>query len=215
MSPRALPAATDRRAGVRGALLHTLPGRAIVIGLAIKLLVDTIGAASGGVSPFLAVVDTVATLAAAIGVGVFLFRLVVLAKHRLLWRVRRKLILSYIFIGFVPAMLLVAFFVLCGLLLFFNVSSYLVQGEIRSLADQTRFLATSAALEIQRGAGRDVAGILRQKLATLEPTFPGLSMAMVPVDRPCASAAAGPPSVAPVSTTGIIVGAWAHSEPPS
>src|SRR5438067_1025915 len=65
MSPRALPAATDRRAGVRGALLHTLPGRAIVIGLAIKLLVDAIGAASGGVSPFLAVVDTVATLAAA------------------------------------------------------------------------------------------------------------------------------------------------------
>ena len=30
------------------------------------------------------------------------FRLLVLAKRRLLWRVRRKLILSYIFVGFVP-----------------------------------------------------------------------------------------------------------------
>src|SRR5260221_3039648 len=157
MSPRALPAATDRRAGVRGALLHTLPGRAIVIGLAIKLLVDAIGVASGSVSPFLAVVDTVATLAAAIGVGVFLFRLVVLAKRRLLWRVRRKLILSYIFIGFVPALLLVAFALLCGFLLFYHFSSYLVQSRLRALGDQARFIAQSTALEIQR-AGVPAAG---------------------------------------------------------
>ena len=40
-----------------------------------------------------------------------------------LWRVRRKLTLSYIFIGFVPVLLIVVFFLLCGLLLFFNVSS--------------------------------------------------------------------------------------------
>jgi UPF0716 family protein affecting phage T7 exclusion len=48
-------------------------------------------------------------------------------KQRLLWRVRRKLTLSYIFVGFVPVLLIVVFFMLCGLLLFFNVSSYLVQ----------------------------------------------------------------------------------------
>ena len=36
------------------------------------------------------------------------------AKRRLLWRVRRKLIISYIFIGFIPAMLIVAFFLLGG-----------------------------------------------------------------------------------------------------
>src|ERR1043166_9496560 len=132
MSPRALPAAADRRAGVRGALLHTLPGRAIVIGLGIKLLVAAIGAASGGVSPFLGVVDTVATLAAAIGAGVFLFRLVVIAKGRLLWRVRRKLMISYFFIGFVPAGLLVDFALLCGFLIFYHFSSYLVQSRLRA-----------------------------------------------------------------------------------
>ena len=83
-----------------------------------------------------------------------------LAKRRLLWRVRRKLILSYIFIGFVPALLLVAFSLLCGFLLFFNFSSYLVQSRLRALSDQARFVAQSAALEIQRAGGRDVAGII-------------------------------------------------------
>src|SRR6476469_9781881 len=104
MTRRALPA-TDRREGVRGALLHTLPGRAIAIGVAV-----------GGVGPFLSVVDTVAVLAAATGLAIFGVRLLVLAKRRLLWRVRRKLILSYVFIGFVPALLLVAFALLCGFL---------------------------------------------------------------------------------------------------
>ena len=62
----------------------------------------------------LGVVDTVAGLAPPSALTYFVARLIVLAKRRLLWRVRRKLILSYIFIGFVPALLLVAFFLLCG-----------------------------------------------------------------------------------------------------
>ena len=37
-------------------------------------------------------------------------------QRRLLWRVRRKLILSYIFIGVVPALLIVGFFLLGGVL---------------------------------------------------------------------------------------------------
>ncbi len=97
-----------------------------------------------------------AGLAAACGVAYFAFRLIVLAKRRLLWRVRRKLILSYVFIGFVPALLLVAFSLLCGFLLFYNFSSYLVQSRLRALSEQARFLAQSAALEIQRAGGRDV-----------------------------------------------------------
>src|SRR5205807_1322181 len=33
-------------------------------------------------------------------------------RQRLLWRVRRKLIISYIFVGFVPVILIIAFFLL-------------------------------------------------------------------------------------------------------
>ena len=65
-----------------------------------------------------------------------------------LWRVRRKLTLSYVFIGFVPVLLLASFFLLCGLLLFFNVSSYLVQSRVNALIDETRFLAEASAIEL-------------------------------------------------------------------
>src|SRR5436190_1767066 len=84
MNRRALPPPTaDRRQGVRGALLHTLPGRAIVIGVGIKIIVSIAGAALGRVPPFLAVVDSVAMLAAVIGLTIFAIRLIVLPKRRL------------------------------------------------------------------------------------------------------------------------------------
>src|SRR5438094_10009182 len=148
---------------MRQYLLHTLPGRAIIVGAAIKFVVWLVRAISGGVPAFLSVVDTVAGLAIAAGATYFAFRLIVLAKRRLLWRVRRKVILSYIFVGFVPALLLVAFSLLVGFLLFYDVSSYLVTARLRALSDQARFLAQSTALEIQRGGGRDVAGILERR----------------------------------------------------
>ena len=213
MSRRALPPpAADRRQGARGALLHTLPGRAIVIGLAIKLAVFFVGLASGGVQPFFAVVDTVAGLAAAVGLAYFTFRLIVLAKRRLLWRVRRKLILSYVFIGFVPALLLVAFSLLCGFLLFYSFSSYLVQSRLRALSEQSRFLAQSAALEIQRAGGRDVAGILALRQANAAKEYPEVSMAVVPVTRACGG---GESSMQSSEFRLVRAGPWMHVDPPA
>ena len=133
-----------------------------------------------------AVIDTVAGLAIAAGAGYFLVQLFLLARRRLLWRVRRKLILSYIFIGFVPAMLIVVFFLLGALLLFFNFSSYLVQTEVRSLSDRVRLAATTAALEIQRD--RTLQDTLGRMQASLQSEFPGASIAVVPVARTCGSA---------------------------
>ncbi len=139
MNRRALPPpAADRREGVRGALLHTLPGRAIVVGLARQARrVPASASLLGGVPPFLAR----RRHGRRPGGGrrrspTSRFRLIVLAKRRLLWRVRRKLILSYIFIGFIPALLLVAFSLLCGFLLFYNFSSYLVQSRLRALSER-------------------------------------------------------------------------------
>ena len=68
----------------------------------------------------------------------------------MLWRVRRKLTLSYIFIGFVPVLLIVLFFSLRGLLLFFNVSAYLLRERVNALVDARRFLAQTAAATIWR-----------------------------------------------------------------
>jgi sigma-B regulation protein RsbU (phosphoserine phosphatase) len=208
------PGAVDRRAGVRGALLHTLPGRVIVVGLSIKLAVWLVRTALGtgaSLPAFVAVVDTVAGLAAAIGLTYFAVRLIVLAKRRLLWRVRRKLILSYVFIGFVPALLLVAFSLLCGFLLFYNFSSYLVQSRLRALSDQARFYAQSAALEIQRAGGRDSASIIARRQVNASGQYPEMSIAVVPINRDCASPgpAPPPPDVKPQTS-----GPWTHLDPP-
>ena len=97
------------RSGVRHALFGTLPGRAIVIGVALRLVVYAIGVALGRVPLFLSVVDTVASVGLAVGATYFAWILIVLGKRHLLWRVRRKLILSYVFIGFIPAVLIVGF----------------------------------------------------------------------------------------------------------
>jgi sigma-B regulation protein RsbU (phosphoserine phosphatase) len=216
MTRRALPpAAADRREGVRGALLHTLPGRAIVVGLGIKLAVFGVRLVLGGLPGFLVVVDTVAGLAAAAGLVYFAFRLLVLAKRRLLWRVRRKLIISYFFIGLVPAALLAAFSLLCGFLLFYHFSSYLVQSRLRALSEQARFLAQSTALEIQRGGGRDVANILARRQTTAADQYPDVSMAIVPVERVCRSPGAGSEFRIQNSEFRILTsGPWSHVDPP-
>ena len=79
------------------------------------------------------------------------YRVFVDLKRRLLWRVRRKLTLSYIFIGFVPALLIIVSSWSAGMLLFLNVSCLHAAQRITALVDQTRFLAETAA---HRTAGR-------------------------------------------------------------
>ena len=195
--------------GVRRALFGTLPGRAVVIGVAVRLAVYVAGLVVGSVPGFLSVIDTVASLALAIGAGYFVFQLIVLAKRHLLWRVRRKLILSYVFVGFVPAVLIVLFFLLSGFLLFYNFSSYLVQSRLHALEDRARFLAQSITLEIQRGG--DAPAILARRQDNGDEEFPGLSLALVPMDRPCQAG-----SRRDTKTTGppFVAGPWAHVAPP-
>jgi phosphoserine phosphatase RsbU/P len=210
MPSRALLPASDRREGLTGALLYTLPGRAIVVGLVIKVFIALFGQL-GAVPSFLRVLDTVAGLAIAAGATYFIVRLSVIAKRRLLWRVRRKLILSYVFIGLIPALLIVAFFLLCGYLLFFNFGSYLVQSRLRALSEQARFLAQSTAVEIQRASGLGVEDIITRRQANSEDQYPGLSLAVLPVRRECESANAAAITLPVAEQT---AGPWAHVDAP-
>jgi phosphoserine phosphatase RsbU/P len=203
-------------------LLRTLPGRAIVVGVAVKLLVSAARLGGRSVPALVAVIDTVAGLAIAAGAAYFLVQLVLLARRRLLWRVRRKLILSYIFIGFVPAMLIVVFFLLGALLLFFNFSSYLVQTEVRSLSDRVRLAATTAVLEIQWD--RTLQSVLGRIQTGLQSEFPGVSVAVVPVALACpqnSPRSTLKSEVSPIAselrleTSALRAGPWAHLDPPA
>jgi sigma-B regulation protein RsbU (phosphoserine phosphatase) len=194
-------------------LLHTFPGRALVAGALVRFFAWIVQRIAGSV-PFVDAIGTVGTLALLFGISYFAWRLIKLARRRLLWRVRRKLILSYIFVGLVPALLIIVFFALCGMLLFSSVSSYVVRTRLEGLRDQAQFAAGSTAMELSRArTPDDIQRRLDRRLASLEPRFPGVSIAAVPVQRACAS-----DLPAPVEGTVLrgpaVAGAWSHVVPP-
>src|SRR5687768_3363291 len=199
-------------------LLKTFPGRAIVLGLAIKAITWPLGSVVA-LPAWLDAIDMVGSLALLFGVAYGVTRLAVFAKPRLLWRVRRKLILSYVFVGVVPALLVITFFLLAGLILAFNVSSYLVQSRLRNLTDQARFLAQTVQLEVQRSATPDaIAEALERRQATTESRYPYLSLTIVPAQgltcKTEGAAALRAPRPLP-STLPVVAGPWAHLPPPA
>jgi sigma-B regulation protein RsbU (phosphoserine phosphatase) len=185
-----------------------------VVGVVTRVVVSLLGRLLGRVPAFLAVIDTVAGVAVVAGAAYFAIRLLLIARRRLLWRVRRKLILSYIFIGFVPAILIVTFFVLSGLLLFFNFSSYLVQNKLRAVEARAQSFALSTALEIQHAGARAASDILarRQRAAVRE--FPGASFAIVPAGERCAPGGRRVAGGAAAALSPVTAGPWSHVEPP-
>jgi sigma-B regulation protein RsbU (phosphoserine phosphatase) len=192
-------------------LLRTLPGRALVIGAIIRIVAWAAQLVVGR-TPLLEAVGVVGTLALLAGIGVLSYRLIRLAKRRLLWRVRRKLILSYIFVGLVPALLIIVFFALCGWLLFSSVSSYVVQTRLRGMVDQAHFLARTTAVELSRAEPATLQERLDRKQETIESRFPEASMAIVPTSRTCASDLPGAKTI--VVGEPVASGPWPHVLPP-
>ena len=107
------------------------------------------------------VLSGAATLGLAITLGIFAWKLFVQIKRRLLWRVRRKLILSYIFIGVIPSLLILVFFLFAGSLVFMNVSAYLFKDGYDQIIENARLSAQAAATEITRNPASAVETIER------------------------------------------------------
>jgi sigma-B regulation protein RsbU (phosphoserine phosphatase) len=176
MAPRVTPrpgAAPPPTA--RDQLLHTWPGRLFLFAAALKLLF-TAWRLAGTVPAAALVVNSLATLALAIAVFVFAWRLFVQIKRRLLWRVRRKLILSYIFIGVIPSLLILVFFLFAGSLVFMNVSAYLFKDGYDQIVEHARLSAQAAATEIARNpasAAETIARVHRIRASM----YPALSVA--------------------------------------
>jgi sigma-B regulation protein RsbU (phosphoserine phosphatase) len=183
----------------RDLLLRSWPGRIFLASAGLRLLgsvlerIDALARVGGALS-------TVATLAIAVCAAYFLWLLIIRSKRRLLWRVRRKLIISYIFIGVVPAMLIIGFFLLSAGVVSMNVSAYLFKDGYEAMVDDVGLIAQAAAAEI----GRDPATLqdtLRRNQHAVRQRYPEISIAFVP---------AGPARRQPFR-----VGPWAHLEPPA
>lgn len=102
-------------------------------------------------------------------------------RARLLWPVSRQLLLSYMLVGAVPVLLLVTFFLLAFLLIFFDVSSYLVQSRVAGLTEQANTFARTTLFEVERTSeGRlEIAGRRESAIST---RFPGVSVAVLPAE---------------------------------
>ncbi len=210
------PDSLDQPAGRPLALLtHTWAGRAVLIGTAVRLLATVLSRSIGGEHFVLDVMGTAGTLALLLGLGIFIGRLIGLARRRLLWRVRRKLILSYIFVGLVPALLILVFCLLCGFLLFGTLSQYMVETRMQSGIEQAQFLARTTAIELGRIANlEDAQAYLQRKQALLATRYPEASLVIVPAGRTCTGVDTGTTSPRLQPTRAIAVGPWPHVEPP-
>lgn len=186
---------------LRVLFLQHWAGRLLVGGLALRIVIwliqqlFTTGAAIDSLRKM-------AGLAAAVGAAVILWRLSAVLRQRLLWRVRRKLVLSYVFIGLVPALLIVAFFLILGALTMLSFSSFLVTEKLADLKAQARVYAETTAVELQQTRGPEaVADLVSRKLSAGTHTHPGMSMTLIPIGpRP--------------TFDGLQAGAWAHGAAP-
>jgi sigma-B regulation protein RsbU (phosphoserine phosphatase) len=206
----------------RQLLAGTRAGWLVLGGAAVKLVVFGVTRLTGPVG-ILDLFDTLGSLALIAGLAYFTYRGFRHANRRLLWRVRRKLIISYIFIGVFPVLLVISFFILTGLLLFLNVSSYLVASSLQNVAEEARFLAQTTVLEIQRGGGGESAAqpVLERKEAAIGSRYRGASMALVSTGTPPCGAppgtGAGEAAPAGARAPGrplVVAGPWAHVDPP-
>ncbi len=193
--------------------MRSLPGRILLVGIVIKAFTTMAGLVAPASWTVLDAVDTVGSLALLFVGGYGLARGVVWAKRRLLWRVRRKLILSYFFVGLVPGLLIVAFFLIAGVILFFNLGSFLLQSRVRTLIDQASFIAQSVVLETEHSDPPEtLRRRLEQRQAIAAERFPYTSMAIVPLqNRECSS---NPPTSVPTARP-VRIGPWLHLDAPN
>ena len=197
---------------IRRWLTGTFAGRALLGALVVKLLVKLARLAVAARA--LEVVDTLADITLVVVIVLLARRLIADTRGLLLWRVRRKLTLSYIFIGFVPVLLVVVFFLVAGLVLFYNVSQYVAVARIKSLVEQTAFLAESAAIGLQDASSpEEIRQRLQRRQAGAAGTYPYVSYAVVPADT-CTDADLNLQQRPRAVHEPIAVGPWAHLDPP-
>ena len=182
-------------------LLQSWPGRLFLVAASLKFAVAILRSLTG-VPDAIEVLSSAATIGLILSVGFFVWRLFLLLKRRLLWRVRRKLILSYIFIGVVPALLIIAFFILGAWVVSTNVSAYLFRDGYDDIVSHAELAANAAAAEIARNPPGSTETVARVQRAASNAArrYRLLSMVFIP----------GAPGAPPPARAGE----WSHAPPP-
>jgi serine phosphatase RsbU (regulator of sigma subunit) len=169
------PAPVAARAGgllrrARHFLLQTWPGRLLLGAVAVH------GLSLAGL-PVPSLVAGTARLVLVLGGLYAAVRFLRWLFRGVLWRIRTKLILSYLFIAVVPVVLLAAFFLLAMLIGMILVTSYMVSSHIESDAEELRSLARTTLAGLPDGPPGTER--LRVQLAQVQATHPGVRHMLV------------------------------------
>jgi len=178
--PSLPPPVDDPNRTIRDLLLRSWPGRLFIVATAFKLVIALVRLV-GDLPVFLRAINTAATIGLTFSVLFFVTRLVFLVQRRLLWRVRRKLILSYIFLGVVPSILILGFFLLGSTFVSWSVGAYLFHDGYDDVTRNVELMAEAAALEITRTPRTTEETIDRvQRNGSRSLSYPALSVMFAP-----------------------------------
>jgi len=190
---RPRPPALGLRARARTFFTTTWPGRVVAVGLAVWLF-DGLLALAGRALP-----DAIGGLARVV---LSLFALWLAWRgfrwisDRLLWRIRTKLIVSYLFIALVPVVLLTLFMAVAIVLLLGLTASRVVTGEIDRAGDVLLATARGALAGLPPGDA-DAARALPARLAAAREVHPGFSWTLLRGGRVAASSGDAPRALPP------------------
>jgi sigma-B regulation protein RsbU (phosphoserine phosphatase) len=200
------PAAPEQPgASLRRLLLHRWSGRLLLGAIGAKLVVSLLELLTGE-NGVIDALNLVVRLVLLVTLAYFLSRLVIVARRRFLWRVRRRLVVSYIFIGVVPALLVMAFFLVGGALMFLNVSGYLLKSGVDDIVEEARVMAQASAEEIERTRNlQAVHDTLARRIENNVGRYPGLSIALLPRN----GGGNGQQVITPIAA-----GTWTHLDAP-
>ncbi len=180
---------------------RVLPGRLLILSGVSVVLVWLLGQVTT-VPPVVEAFRKVASLALRVSVVWLAVVVLVRYRHQFLWRVRRKLILSYVFLGFVPVALVIAFASVAAVIVHGATASYLFDDGLQDIKQEALQMATTAATNIGLDLVKSQVVILGQRNSHLKSDLllRSLSLAVVPV--------AG--GTGPIATAGD----WAHLAAP-
>ena len=166
------------RARVETFLLRSLAGRVLLMALAVKLLSTVLPLSAFLTAPATGVLWLFGFWGA--------FRLVRTLVRTLLWRIRSKLIVSYLFIAFVPVLLLTLLFALAGILGVSLLAAHLVNED---LAERGRSLLTTSEVALTDLPPGDeaAAAAFKVRLGPARKTQPALAATLLRRGRPVTS----------------------------
>jgi serine phosphatase RsbU (regulator of sigma subunit) len=177
-----------RLSRIRRFVTATWGGRVLGVALAVWLANVLLGLFGRGVFEPVVIVARVVLVVA---LGFMLLRGLGWLSDRLLWRIRTKLILSYLFVALVPLVLLAMFFVTAGVLLLVLSASRLVTTEVERVTDRCRVAASVALVDLP-AADAAAGAALAERLAPARAVNPGASFTLLRRGRVAAAEGTAP-----------------------